>query len=98
MDITCTSQGIIFIWNEEKAEENWHNHHVSFETACEAFFDPFLRISDASRNFEAREGLIGTDKSGRLLFVVFIEPEKERIRIISARQATSQERKYYENV
>lgn len=98
MDETYTLQGITFIWDAEKAAENQRIHKVSFETACEAFFDPFLRVVDAGRNFEERDGLIGMDKTSHLLFVVHIEQEEERIRIISARKATAEERKLYEDV
>ncbi len=98
MDEACAFQGITFVWDQEKASENQRLHKVSFETACEAFFDPFLRIMDASRNFEERDGLIGMDKTGHLLFVVHIEQEEERIRLISARRTTTEERSYYENI
>ncbi|WP_197091308.1 BrnT family toxin, partial [Crocosphaera watsonii] len=47
--------GITFIWNEEKARQNKIKHKgVTFERAIEAFFDPFLVVVDASRNYEAR--------------------------------------------
>ncbi len=98
MDQTYTLQGIAFVWNSEKAEKNERAHKVSFETACEAFFDPFLRVVDASRNDEERDGLIGMDATNRLLFVVHIVQEEERIRIISARKATAEERELYENI
>src|SRR3989338_4370481 len=98
MDEIVTLQGITFVWDRNKAMENQRIHKVFFETACEAFFDPFLRVVDAHRNFEERDGLIGTDKTGRLLFVVHIEQEGERIRIISARRAVTEERTSYENV
>ena len=98
MDETYTLQGIVFVWDVEKAAENQRLHKVSFETACETFFDPFLQVVDASRNFEERDGLIGMDQTGHLLFVVHIEQEGDRIRIISARKATAEERKLYENV
>jgi hypothetical protein len=38
------------------------------------------------------------DKNNYLLFVVHIQQENDIIRIISARQATRQERNYYENL
>lgn len=98
MDETYVLQGITFVWDKEKALENHCIHKVFFETACEAFFDPFLRVVDASRNFEERDGLIGMDRASHLLFVVNIEQEKEQIRIISARKATAEERKFYEDV
>ena len=98
MDETYTLQGISFVWDGDKALENQRIHKVLFETACEAFFDPFLRVVDASRHFEERDGLIGMDKASHLFFVVHIEQEKEQIRIISARKATAEERKFYEDV
>ena len=52
---------------------------------------------DASRNYEARDAVIGLDTKWNLLFVVHIEVEDNTIRIISARKATRQERAIYEN-
>jgi uncharacterized DUF497 family protein len=40
--------------------------------------------------------LVGKSMSGRLLLTIFIEKDNERIRIISARRATSHERRRYE--
>lgn len=98
MDLTFILNGITFIWNEEKAKQNPFKHKgITFERAAEAFFDPFLVVVDASRNYEARDAVIGMDKNNYLLFVVHIQQENDMIRIISARQATRQERIYYEN-
>ena len=65
--------------------------------AAEAFFDPFFKMVDASRHDEARDAIIGSDHSARLLFVVHLLLEDDRIRLISARQATREERRYYED-
>jgi len=54
-------------------------------------------VVDASRNYEARDAVIGMNKNNYLLFVVHIQLENDMIPIISARQATHQERNYYEN-
>ncbi|WPF88342.1 BrnT family toxin [Cyanobacterium aponinum AL20118] len=98
MDLIFILNGITFIWNEEKAKQNPIKHKgITFEKAVEAFFDPFLVVVDASRNYEARDAVIGMDKNNYLLFVVHLQQENDMIRIISARQATRQERKYYEN-
>ncbi len=98
MDQQFIVNGITFIWNEEKARQNPIKHKgVTFERAVEAFFDPFLVVVDASRNHEARDAIIGMDKGNYLLFVVHIQQFNDMIRIISARQATRQERYYYEN-
>ena len=90
--------GITFIWNEEKARQNKIKHKgVTFKRAIEAFFDPFLVVVDASRNYEARDAIIAMDKQNYLLFVVHLQQEDDMIRIISARKATRKERNYYEN-
>ncbi len=73
------------------------NHNVKFEEACEVFFDPFWMMIDASRDFERRDGIIGYDKSSRLLFVVFVEKKDDAYRIVSARKADKEHRRYYEN-
>ena len=61
------------------------------------FFDPFIKLVDASRNDEMREAIIGMDKAWNLLFVVHIQVEDDRIRLISARKATRKEQEYYED-
>ena len=97
MDIYSVLNGITFIWGEEKARNNPIKHGgVTFQQAIEAFFDPFLIVFDASRNYEKRDAVIGFDRKWNLLFVVYIEVEGDSIRIISARKATHTERKQYE--
>ena len=97
MDTRFVLQGITFIWDETKARENPRHHDgMTFEQAAEAFFDPFLKVVDASRNAEARDAIIGQDTRWNLLFVVHIELEEDAIRLISARKATRKERDDYE--
>ena len=97
MDISSVLNGITFVWNEEKARNNPIKHDgVTFLQAMEVFFDPFLIVVDASRNYEKRDAVIGLDKKWNLLFVVYIEVEGDNIRIISARKATRIERQQYE--
>jgi uncharacterized DUF497 family protein len=71
-------------------------HGIPFEQAAEAFFDPFLKLVDASRHEEARDAIIGMDTRWNLVFVVHLELEGETIRIISAWKATRKERTHYE--
>jgi len=89
--------GITFVWDPKKAQINQKNHGVTFEQAAEAFFDPFLRIVDASPEEEVRDAAIGMDMRWNLLFVVHILVEEEQVRIISARKATRSEKEIYEN-
>jgi uncharacterized DUF497 family protein len=97
MDTRFVLQGSTFIWDEQKARENPRRHDgITFEQAAEAFFDPFLKIVDASRNEEAHDAIIGMDARWNLLFVVHIELEEDAIRLISARKSPRQERDDYE--
>jgi len=98
MDVSFKLNGICFVWDEDKAKLNAQKHNgLTFEQAAQAFFDPFIRVVDASRNNEARDAVIGMDKQWKLLFVVHIQLEDDQIRMISAREATRTERKYYES-
>lgn len=97
MDIEFTRHGIRFGADRDKARRNLRKHGVSFEQAAEVFFDPFLKMVDASRHDEARDAIIGSDHASRLLFVVYLLLQDDRIRLISARHATREERRYYEN-
>ena len=96
MDISFVLNGIRFVWDETKATINIRQHGVPFEQAAEAFFDPLLKLVDASRNEEERDAVIGMDINWNLLFVVYIELEDEVIRLISARKADRKDRREYE--
>lgn len=90
-------RGQTFEWDSEKAAINVRKHNVTFQKTCEVFFDPFFCLVDSAAEDEAREGAIGYSERSRLLFVVHIVRQKEAIRIISARRATTEERKIYEH-
>ena len=97
MDVLFLLQGQQFVWDSEKASANLKKHGVSFEVACQVFFDPFLRIEDASDGDELRDGAIGMSEDWKILFVVHVVCERSAIRMISARPATAQERRAYED-
>ena len=84
-----------FEWDETKAAENYAKHGVSFETATEVFSDPFAieRLDDREDYGEDRFILVGMAE-GTVLTVVYTERD-DRIRIISARQATRHEQDDY---
>ncbi len=97
MDVSLTLNEIKFEWDSEKAAANLRKHTVSFETACEVFFDPFLRVVDAGTvGGERREVVVGMTMGWRLFHVVYVEND-DVIRIISARPAEKVERAAYEN-
>ena len=84
-----------FEWDDDKAVSNLRKHGVSFEAAKLAFDDRFhVEWPDTSEAYgEGRFVLIGL-VAGRLLYVVYTERE-DRIRIISARQASKHEQQEY---
>ncbi|HEX6605308.1 MAG TPA: BrnT family toxin [Chloroflexia bacterium] len=82
-------------WDSDKAHSNIDKHHVDFADAVQVFSDPLaLTILDDYPG-EERFVTLGMDGLGRILIVVYTW-RGERIRIISARKATRQERKQYE--
>ena len=87
----------LFEWNPRKALLNLQKHAVSFEEAMTVFLDPLsLTIADPLHSHaEERFVIIGESIKKRLLVVVHSD-RKEKIRIISARKATLQERNRYE--
>ena len=96
MKVSHTLHGIQFEWDSRKASSNLRKHKIDFETACEVFFDPFIKyVDEQSVAGELREIIIGMTASWRLLYVVYVIRE-ETFRIISARPATNPERTAYE--
>ncbi len=86
-----------FEWDAEKARKNLEKHGVRFEIAEAVFLDPnhITVIDDRFDYGEERLVTVGQTYDG-VLVVVTTEREEGRItRIISARKATKQERKSY---
>jgi uncharacterized DUF497 family protein len=78
-----------FEWDDEKAAENLRKHGVTFETAAIAVTDPFaIDFEDAM--FPDRLATLASAGDSAILYVVTTDQES-RIRIISARRATSHE-------
>lgn len=84
-----------FEWDSSKAATNQRKHRVSFEEAAECFEDPLALVLDEPR-YPDRLILIGESRKRRLVFTIFAERETATIRIISARLATRNERRRYE--
>ena len=97
MHINFVLHNIIFEWDGKKAAANLRKHNISFELACEAFFDPFvLYIEDEILDGELRETIVGLTTGWHLLYVVYVLRDG-MIRIVSARPVTNTERDLYEN-
>ena len=88
----------IFESDPEKAGNNLLKHAVSFEEAASVFFDPLsVTISDPAHSLdENRNVILGHSLLQRLLVVVHVD-RGDKIRIISARVASPQERRKYES-
>ncbi len=86
-----------FEWDPEKAGLNEQNHGVSFFEAREVFGDDLsLAVPDPDHSEgEARFLIFGQSIDGRHVVVSYTE-RGNRIRLISARETTSRERKAYE--
>ncbi len=84
-----------FQWDPAKAAANYKKHGVRFEHAVAAFGDAFAleELDDSEAYGEDRFILTGR-AAGSILVVVYTE-RKDRIRIISAREATEHERRHY---
>jgi uncharacterized protein len=97
MNMEFELQGVRFEWDNEKALLYLQNHGVKFEEACEIFLDPFVKYFDSEIvNTETREKIIGMTENWQVLLVVYTERDNDNFRIVSARRATSKERKQYE--
>ena len=88
---------LLFEWDPQKARRNLVAHSVSFDEASTVFRDTLsITVGDPLHSeHEDRLVLIGRSQRNRLLVVVHVE-RGDRIRIISARLATSRERISYE--
>ena len=75
---------------------NIRKHGISFEEATFVFNDPHLvQLYDESHSSQYEERIKGIGIMKGLLVVATIFTERDRKRIISARQATKQETEYY---
>ena len=90
-----------FEWDQNKNLENQKKHGISFDEAKEIFDDPLhISILDSRYTyFEERWITVGMSKGESFIVAAnlfFDSEDEEVIRIISAREATNNERKQYE--
>jgi uncharacterized protein len=87
-----------FEWDPLKDQANLEKHGITFSEATSVFGDPLARIfaDEVHSTDERREIIIGHSRARRLLLACFTEREEGRVRIISARRATTREQRDYE--
>lgn len=82
-------------WDPKKSKANVRKHGVSFADAATVLSDDLAITIEDQRHTEQRFVTIGSDALSRVLVVVYTYRE-DRIRLISARNATPAERARYE--
>lgn len=87
-----------FEWDPDKEIRNLEKHGVSFYEARTVFDDAlFVAFADPDHSIgEERFLIVGQSEHRRLLVVAYTERPERHIRLISAREATRRERRYYE--
>jgi uncharacterized DUF497 family protein len=90
-------EGLPFEWDHRKELSNLRKHRIAFAEASTVFGDPLsITIPDPDRDIgEDRFIIIGMSSKLRLLVVVHTM-RGERTRLISARAATKNESRKYE--
>jgi uncharacterized protein len=86
-----------FEWNPDKAVINLSKHNISFQEATTVFNDALsVTFPDPDHSIgESRYVIIGMSEFGQILIVSHTDREN-RTRIISARKANRQEKRFYE--
>lgn len=80
-----------FIWEDWVVDKLDWKHSVDPQEVEEAFFNPPYKVR---RTSQGKHLLYGRTQSGRYLFVVYVWQD-ESVKVITARDMTSMERKYY---
>jgi uncharacterized protein len=85
-----------FKFDSNKARINLSKHGISFAELEPVFYDDLALTREDEDALEQRFITVGLDAQLRLVAVCWTQ-RQENIRLISARLATSNERKAYEN-
>lgn len=99
MDFENFLKTVIFEWDHGNIEKNWKKHNVLIHETEEVFFNkPILISPDTKHSYlENRYFSLGKTNDERKLFLVFTI-RKDKIRIISTRDMSKNERKNYEEI
>ena len=100
MDFDCLDVKSIngFDWDNGNIYKNEDKHGLNYKKIEEVFFnEPLLVIEDfAHSELECRCIAFGIDNSNKKIVVIFTVRDS-KIRVISAREMTKKEKKFYEN-
>lgn len=86
-----------FDWDEGNIKKNWEKHKVTVKESEKVFFNKPLIIAKDPKHSktEKRYSALGKTDNDRLL-IVFFTIRKSKIRIISARPMSKNEKQKYE--
>ena len=87
----------MFVWDKGNIDKNWQKHEVRVKEAEEIFYNKPLELmkDEGHSQKEDRFVALGKTNKNRGLYIVFTL-RKSKIRVISARDQSQKERKYYE--
>lgn len=90
------SKPISFQWDKFNITKIRLRHGITTEEAEQPFFnDHWLQFDESHSSTEKRYQLLGKNHSERLLFIIFTI-RGNKVRVISARQASRKERAAYD--
>ena len=99
LELIHSGEVLTFEWDANKCVANQMKHGISFEEAAHIFQNVVLTNDDPFAEGEVRElsfGRLGADNSSSVVVCVVHTERNGNIRIISARKATTQERKSFD--
>ena len=85
-----------WVWDEEKNRTNRRDHKVSFEIAERVFDDPLVLIEQDLAEDYGEDRFLATGLIEGLLITVAYTERDDRVRIISARKASTDEQRAYD--
>jgi uncharacterized protein len=85
----------VVTWDDRKRDSNLRRHGLDFE-GCDAVFDhPIVAVEDARAPYgEQRMNLLGW-LQGRVVHMTYTERGEDDLHVISLREATKHEARYY---
>ena len=85
-----------FEWDDRKNQNNLAKHGFDFADAYRIFNMPMVVELDETENYDEDRYVGNGLLEGRVVVIVYTEPDEQTVRIISLRKALSYERRYYE--
>jgi len=95
MSRTIISEDGRFEWDEAKDRLNKKNHGFSFDEILDIFDDPAFLEGFDSEHSKNEERYYGIGCLNNILYIIVFYTLRDRIRIISARRADSDEQEEY---